>query len=503
MSKTAGAVWHQMSADKTQLMTRCERYAALTIPKICLRDGFLPESTDQSHDYQSLGAQCVNHAANKLMMTLFRPSIPFMRLGVVGDTLAQLEANGITAANLAEALSAKEREAVRLLDSRAQRPKLYTACKHLIVTGNVLLDLSDKKARVMGLRYFCVRRTANGKVHTLIIKENIRRDELEPEVQKILQKRYATDSKVDYFKWISRNPDGSYRMTQWVNEQQLPEDKFGGKWPEDKLPYHAIAWDLADESNYGTGLVEEYIGDLEAVSVMAEGTVTGGVLAAEWRWLVNPTGMTRAEDVENSKNGDALPGRSEDIQPTQGGSAEAIRVLMEVGTRWEQRLARGFLLLSAVRRDAERVTAEELRQDALELETAWGGVYSALGESLQKPVASWLLDDIGMDIRGTDIEVSVVTGLDALSRNGDLNNLQIALRALAETATLPEHMQARLKWNALAAYVGAGTGIDLKPFVMSDEEYEAKVQQQQQARVAEESAIAGGQAAAQQGIESA
>lgn len=498
MSKTASAVWNEMSATKNPLLQRCERYAALTIPKLCLREGFIPETTDQSHDYQSLGAQCVNHAANKLMMTLFRPSIPFMRLAVVGDTLKELQAGGLDITTLAEALSTKEREAVRLLDSRAQRPKLYTACKHLIVTGNVLLDLTKKQARVMGLRYYCVRRTIDGKINTLIIKESIRRDELAVEVQKVLQKRYANDTKVDHLKWISRNEDGSYRLTQWVNDQKLPE-QFDGKYPENKLPYHAIAWDLADESDYGTGLVEEYVGDLEAISVMAEGTVTGGVLAAEWRWLVNPTGMTQPQDLENSKNGDALPGRPEDVSPTQGGTADAIRVLLEVGTRWEQRLARGFLLLSAVRRDAERVTAEELRQDALELETAWGGVYSSLGESMQKPVAFWLLDDIGLDINGTDIEVSVVTGLDALSRNGDLNNLQIALRALGETAQLPESMQARLKWDALSAYVGAGTGIDLKPFVMSDAEYAQAQQNAQQQRVAEESAIAGGQAAAQQG----
>jgi hypothetical protein len=71
-------------------MDRVERYAALTINKVCLPEGFNAESTDQTHDYQSAGAQGTNHLTNKVMLALFAPSRPFFRVAAGPDSTAQL-----------------------------------------------------------------------------------------------------------------------------------------------------------------------------------------------------------------------------------------------------------------------------------------------------------------------------------------------------------------------------------------------------------------------------
>ena len=117
---------------------------------------------------------------------------------------------------------------------------------------------------------------------------------------------------------------------------------------------------------------------------------------------------------------------------------------------------------------------------ATELETAYGGVYSTLAASLQKPVGVWLLDASDFSLQGTQIEVTIVTGLDALSRNGDLENFRLAISDLAQIATLPETLQARMKFDEIKAFVGQGRNVDLDKFLMTDAEY-AKVQEQQQA----------------------
>lgn len=499
MYETAEQCWSRLSGTREGVLQRVERYASLTIPKVCLPEGFDHDNTDQTHDYQSIGAQAVNNLTNKAMLALFAPSRPFFRVGTGPTTTAQMQQNGIPDTDVAPILASMEREAVKALDNLGQRPKLYSVMRHLIVAGNVLMHLDHKAIRVMGLRYYCVKRDYRGDIHTLIIKEKMKFDELEDTVKQAVTGKYHDDTEVSYYRYFRRLPSGDMGMSQWVDSHRLPT-KFDGKWPEDRFPYRVLTWDLADDADYGTGLVEEYAGDLEALSILSESVVDGAVLGSEFRWLVSPTGQTSIEDVNDSKNGDALAGRPEDIQPTQAGNSAAIQVADGVLQRYERRISMGFLMMTGSTRQAERVTAEEIRIQAFELETAYGGVYSSLANNTQGPIARWLLDDVGVDLHATDLTVSIITGLDALSRNGDLENLRMAFSDLASitAATMQDpQLSARIKWEPLAKFVGDGRGCDLTPFLKSDQEVQQDMAQNQQARVAEASATAAGEAVAQ------
>jgi hypothetical protein len=494
MHYNAPGCWSLLNGIKEPLVRRCERYATLTIPKVCLPEGFNMLAVDQTHDYQSIGAQATNHLTNKIMMALFRPSQPFFRMNAGDATKAQLQKIGLDETALSKALGELERQAVRLLDNRAQRPKLYTAIRHLIITGNVLLHYGKETIRTMSIKYYCVKRNADGSVHTLIIKERVKYDELDPKVKDATQGLYHDMTEVDHYRWLVANDKGG----QWINATPLPPD-FNAKYTAATMPYRVLTWDLADEADYGTGLVEEYAGDLEALSVLSESVVDGAVLGAEMRWLVNPTGMTTADDLNDSKNGDALPGRPEDIDAIQGGNHQAIQVADAVMSKYEKRVSMAFLMQTGVTRDAERVTAEEIRQTTAELETSYGGVYSTLGTTLQKPTAEWLLRGVDSDILRADFTITVVTGLDALSRGGDLENLRLALQDLAGISALPPELQGRIKFNTIADYVGNGRGIDLSPFLKTEEEYQQYLDQMAQARAQEANAIAAGEAGAKAG----
>lgn len=493
---SAQAIWADLDGKKQPLMTRCENYAGLTIPKVCLPIGFQPESTDQAHDFQSIGAQAVNHVVNKLMLAMFAPSRPFFRVAPDARFKQEAAKAGFSETAIANSLSKMERESVAMLDQLGQRPKLYQLMRHLVVTGNVLLCIGEEALRVMGLRYYCVKRTAEGKVHTLVIRECLCYDELTQEVKDATSGRYHDEDEVEWYKVIKLLPNGRYQMTQWIDANQLPK-KFNGNWSEAELPYRALTWDLADESDYGTGLVEDYVGDLEALSVLSEAVVDGGVMGSEMRWLVNPAGMTSVDDLNKSKNGDALPGGKDDVTPVNGGNAQAVQQALAVIERYERRVATGFLLNSAVTRDAERVTAEEIRMTAQELESSFGGVYSMLAPTVQSPIASWLLAKSGSNLNGTQLKVVVITGLDALSRNGDLDNLRLCLQDLAQTNGLPEVAQQRVKFDNLAAFIGQGRGIDFGQFFMNDQEFGQLQQQQAAQRTQEAAATAAGEAQGQ------
>ena len=494
--RTASEAWTKLEGKRSGLLTRVERYAALTIPKVCLPSGVTRENTDETHDYQSIGAQAANHLSNKLMLAMFAPSRPFAKL-VPGDKLkAELQKLKLTQTQLDQVLANGEREAIRALDGKAQRPVLFQIMRHLIITGNVLLFLGKDKLRYHGLRNYVVRRDIQGRVKTLVIQEKVCFDELDPDVVALFRNRYQDDSEVSFYKWIQRDSDGKYKLTQWVDEYKLPA-KYDGSWSEEKLPYRVLTWDLADESDYGTGLVEEYAGDLEAASVLSEAIVDGAVLGAEFRWMVNPNGVTQVEDLNNSENGDSLPGLPTDVAPTQGGNPTAITVAESVLDRYERRISRGFLMGSAVIRDAERVTQEEVRLTATELETAYGGVYSTLAATLQLPVARWLFDSIDLQLGQADLQVTVVTGLDALSRSGDLENFRLAMGDAASVANTPESLQQRLKWSEIAQFIGQGRNIDFTRFLLNEQEISEQQNAAAASRVEEAVVTQAGTAAVQ------
>lgn len=491
------AVWTRLSGLRSGLMTRCERFAALTIPKVCLPDGFNTDSTAQSHDYQSLGAQAVNHVVSKLMLAMFAPSRPFFKVQEGRATKAKARAANLTDVQLQEVLAKMERDSVKTLDGKGQRPKLYQVNRHLVVTGNCLLVLDKDRLRVMGLRYYCVKRTLEGGIHTLVTREVIRFDELDFDIQDVLGTGHSADSKVSHYKLIVRKQGGGFTMRQYINEKQLPA-KWDGLWSDDTMPYHALAWDLSDEADYGTGLVEDYSGDFESLSILSEAIVTGAVVGTEFRWVANPNGVTSVDDMRDSINGDVIAGSAKDVGTIAPPVAEGVKIAQVVQQDYVQRISRGFLMGSAVTRQAERVTAEEVRLTANELEQSFGGVYSALAPSMQTPVARWLLETAGTSIKGTDLDITIVTGLDALSRNGDLENLRMALADLSQLAQAPEPLMQRIKWQELATFVGTGRGVDLAKFLVSDAEYQQQQAQQQAQQGAQEAATAGGVAQAEQ-----
>ncbi len=496
MRQTAQAAWEAGALTKQPLLTRCEKYAAFTLPTICTPPGYTEQSQELQTDFQSVGAQSVNNLANKLMLALFAPSRPFFRLDIPNDLAQQL---GISEDDLAGALSLAEKRCVRRLDQMGVRPKLYEAMKHLIVTGNCLLILGKKGGtpmRVLGLKRFTVKRSMSGKVIEIVIHEKVRFDELDKEVQDALQKEHpqrygmmdpldpGTCGEVSYFKWI-RWDGKHYMVTTHVDECELGDD-FKAKYTEDTLPYRAITWELHDDNNYGTGLVEQCAGDFAALSALSEAEVTGAILASEFRWLVNPAGMTKATDLEDSENGAALPGVKDDIIPLISGTGANMQFIDMVSTKYVNRLGRTFLLGSSVIRNADRVTAEEVRLQAQELETSLGGVYSRLAIDFQLPISYWLIKMEGVELQGTAVEPTVITGLDALSRNADLENLKACLQDMAIIAGMSPQAQFVLKMDAIATAIFAGRGVDASQFVKSQDEQQAELANQQQMALAQQ-----------------
>lgn len=500
---TAHGRWQQLNNQRSGFIRNCELFASYTLPKICPPDNYKQNNEALTQDFQAVGAQATNHLTNKLMLALFAPSRPFFRLDATQLGEAKMVEAGAPPEELTALLGKIEQKAVGLVDKRAIRPKLYTAVKHLIITGNVLLAMMPKGIRAVGIKNYVVRRSLSGEVLEIIVRDQVMVDELDADVQEYAQDelRNREDRKVCLYRWIKRKPDGDYYMTQWLDNTRLPE-KFDGKWSWDDLPYKPLTWDLADEQDYGTGLVEDYSADFAGLSALSKAQIQGAILASEFRWLVNPAGLTKVEDFENTPNGGAMPGMEGDISLVSNSKPGDLQVTMNMAAEYINRIGRAFLLGSMLVRDAERVTAEEIRMTANELETALGGGYSRIAVDFQTPLAKWLLAGIKVDM-GEDFEITVVTGLDALSRAGDLDELKLWLADMAAVNSLPPPLLATLKMDKLAKALAAPRRLNVEDYVKSPEELQAEQEQAMAMQQQQMAAQAGADIAAKNAVQGA
>lgn len=436
MKRSGAQEWTRLDGLASTVLRRAEDAAKYTLPGLFLEDGESTDRGDGERLWQSIGAQLVNHLSTRLMLALFAPSRPFIRLDPTDDANAAARAMNIAEEELRQELSLAERKVVKALDKIALRPKLFELIKHLLVVGNVLSigDRANETLRVMSLRYWRVKRDVLGRVHTLVIKERILRDELPVDLQNIGGSTPvgADPGFVDYYVVVRRDYTSSkqdqFSVEEWVNHAQVPDDamSYDKRYSEDACPFRVHTWSLSDEADYGVSHVMEYEGDFAGVTQVSAAQVVAGVLASEFRWLVNPAAGARVEDFVDSANGAYLNGSKDAVALVNaaGEVAQAMQAQAAMIKEYTNRLGRAFIFMSAVTRDAERVTAEEIRMLANELETGLGGGYSRLAVDVQRPLAMFLLAVNKIKIAGKDIELTVVTGLDALSRNGDLENLK-------------------------------------------------------------------------------
>lgn len=478
------ARWGELHGKRHGLIRRAERYAEWTLPHICPPDNYDEANEQLALDYQSLGAEGVNHLTNKLMLALFAPSRPFFRIDLPREAAEQA---GDNKKDLDNELSIAEQAAAAELDKRPIRPRLYDALKHLLVTGNVLKIYEGDEFRILGLKHYCVKRDVNGKVLELVIKERVHCTELDKAIISEIGNRSMgedADGYVCHYRWVEW--DGArYCETQSIGTHVLGE-KFSGKYTPEKMPYHALSWELPSGADYGIGLVENYARAFAGLSTMSAATVQAALLASEFRWLVNPTGITKPEDLANSQNGDALPGVQGDVTLVQSQKGGDLQINLRITEQYINQIGRAFMLQSAVTRDAERVTAEEIRAVANELETSLGGAYSRIAIDLQLPMAHFLLRLADKDIKGSSATVSIVTGLAALSRTGDRDQLMLFLGDVTQVSTLPPNILDRLKLGPIMAALASARGLSTSEYMLTEQEYSEKVAEQQRAAMLEE-----------------
>lgn len=482
IDRTAQGRFLSLDNKRSSMKSRMEHYSGLTLPYVFPPENFQEGDYELRYDHHSVGAQATNHLANKIVIGLFQPGFPFFKLELPQKERAALAEQGATDDIIEQTLSIGEKQAIKQLAKGAIRPQLFEAIKQLIILGNALPVFHKEDFELINFRDYVVRRSRKGTVLEMVVRQRTTFGELEPAAREELSKLGLynnLETKVDHFYWIARGQKGKYQVTQWVDQHQLSDQEFSSSYASyDVLPWQPQAWVLPCGQHYGVGLVEEYIGDLTAITEFAESLSDGAALASVWRFLVDPSSQVRPEDITDGENGDVLAGTQNSITIAQARVGDNMSIVQSIQQETIQRFSRGFLLMSSVTRDAERVTAQEIRTLANELETGLGGVYSRLAVSFQTPLAHWLLRGADVRIEKTKITPVILTGFDALSRAAELERVQLFLQDVANITSLPPQIQDWLKIGPILRSLAANRHLTADDYVNN----EKQVQQAQQAR---------------------
>jgi hypothetical protein len=214
------------------------------------------------------------------------------------------------------------------------------------------------------------------------------------------------------------------------------------------------------------------MGDLQSLETLTQAIVEGSAACARVLFLVS-AGTTRIKDLQDAPNLGFVSGNKEDVAALQVEKYADLRIAMETTTKMETRLAAAFMLNETIQRDAERVTAEEIRYMARELEDSFGGVYSVLSQDfqmflVQQTVAQMEKTGKLKPLPKETVKVVIITGLEALGRSHDLTKLNAFMQ---EMEPVKEEMIRRINFNNYADRAASGTGVDIKGLFMTDDEY--------------------------------
>jgi len=471
--------------DRDNYLRRGREASLFTIPTLLPQEGF-ESSSEITTPFQSIGAEGVNNLSSKLLMSLLPPNAPFFRLVVDNSELEAMLAEKRSEAE--KGLAKIERLVMQEIEVRGLRVPVAEALKQLIVTGNVLLYLPPKEQiRVFRLDRYVVKRDSMGNVLEIITKESLSPLSL-PERAKDLIADPDTDTPTknhDLYtciKWTGRN----WMVHQEINGGIVPGSE--GSFPKNKCPYLALRFTSMDGEDYGRGYVEEYLGDLKSLESLTQSIVEGSAAAAKVLFLVRPNGTTRVKTLAESPNGAIVTGDDNDVSSLQLGKSQDFNVAQQTIQMLQTRLSRVFLMNSSIRRDAERVTAQEIRIAHQELEIALGGVYAVLSQEFQLPLVELLMSKMQKEnkipkLPEEGLKPLIVTGVEALGRGEDMNKLGIFMQQLSPLG--PEVLK-EINVDDYIIRLAGSLGIDTEGLVKSPEEkkLEAEELEAQQAQMA-------------------
>lgn len=487
----AKARYSTLMTGRNTVLERARTNSDITIPGLIPLAG-QDSNASFSQPYQSLGARCVNNLAAWLLVTLFPPDQALARLSIHEDTADEL---GENLSVVKEALAKISSKILLLIETSASRPIFMETLRHLIVGGNALLyfPVEAGMPRMYRLDQYVVMRDEKGAILEAVIEEMVYPSTLSEETRAacnvVTEPGKENDKRVTLYTHIKRMEDEMVHY-QEINGIIVPESE--GRSPVDSSGWMALRWQAVPGSDYGRAHVSEYIGDLVTLEDLSKAIVQFAAVASRIVHVVDPNSMVDIDELASAESGDYIHGFGDKITTMQLDKSQDFNIANTVAERIELRLSQAFMLQSGTVRNAERVTAEEIREMARELENVLGGVYTVLSAEWQLPLVRRILYILIRQGEAPELPKTVtptiVTGFEAMGRNHSAQKLKMWMNDMV-TIYGPEVVKSITDPTEVGRRFAESYGIEAVESLIKGQDIQAEEQQAAMANQAMMSAV--------------
>ena len=478
--------YSQLQSGRTQFLDTAVECSELTLPYLVKRDENSTGKRQLLQPYQSVGAKAVVTLAAKLMLAILPPQTAFFKLQVRDDKLGQT-LDPMMRSELDLSFSKIERLIMDYIAASSDRVVVHQALKHLIVSGNALIFMGKDGLKHYPLNRYVVERDGNGNVIEIVTKELVSRKVLgiSPPPTDSPNGEYGdTEDDAEVYTCVKMDESsGSWRWHQEVDDMIL--DGSQSTAPKNTSPWLVLRFNTVDGEDYGRGRVEEFIGALRSLEGLSQALVEGASVASKVVFLVSPSATTKPGTLAKAGNGAIIQGRPEDVGVVQVGKTADFATAANLAATIERRILEAFLVMNI--RNAERVTAEEVRLTQLELEQSLGGLFSLLTVEFLVPYLNRTLlilqrsnqiPRLPKDV----VRPKIVAGINSLGRGQDNESLTRFIATVAQTLG-PEALLKFINPTEAIKRLAAAQGIDVLNLVRTPEE----LQQQKQTMMQDKS----------------
>ena len=475
--------YKEMESDRKQYETRAETIAKLTLPYAIRANGSSGSSPMDDTHSQSFCGRAVNTLKAKMGMALLPPSTSSFRIVPDAQTMAALsmgEGSDQDMADVNRLIAGATTIINAEIENQQIRESLFDIIVQLIIVGSVIVEKVEGDGIVMHtLKNFVVDLDRRGRPLAMCVKEVSKRPPVDftPKQEKEEYETYV-------MLWKSDEQDDTWIMTQDVDGEPYGDEK---SYKSDKLPFKYLGWTWMTGDYSHRPFAEDYYKDMESIDALSSLMGDGSIIAGKNIIFVNERGgRTRKDDVANSSNGAVIDGSAEDVTAFRSEKGQDMQIVASYLAELKREMASSFLLNESATRDAERVTAEEVRFMAQELETSsLAGIYSKLSREWQGWLIDMIQDELSLDFGS--LQTNVITGLDALGRNVETQKLDGVMARLGNY-----ELQAWMKEAELVNRILAQAGVDPNNLIKTPDEksQEDQAAQEQATRAQAEASIA-------------
>ena len=507
-------------ADRQESLDRARLCSSLSKPHILPPEGW-DDGEALPTTFSALPSRGLTNLEGRLLLALFPVGMPFFKLRAASRFKYDPEVDP----ELLQAFDDRLRIHEMMMMARLEkddnksgtnsrragfRSRMRTAISQLLVTGDVLIQMTDQyQIRVHRRDNYVVRRDTGGDVMYMITREKIDPATLSEEqlesagiVLEEISGKPVHDRLEDLYTRIQWEPFSG----RWVIDQQVREQTIVTS-EEAFTPYFSVPYQLPPTAHYGRGIIEDNLGDVRALNELTERLLDFAAMSSKFMFVTDYSSQVRPQDLA-LPTGSCIQGRVQSGQVTdvailRTDKAQDFGVVQNVRTQIASDISKVMMMEAEQLPTYERASRLHVERVAMELEGALGGVYAPIADALQIPLVERLRYQMTRDgalpsLPDDSVEIEAVTGISALSREGDQQRL---LQLLQTVSTMGPDMLGRIDRGVLLDVLVRHSGIYEPGLVKTEEQVQqeqAAMQEQAMAGMAAEQAIQAGGAVMQQ-----